>query len=299
MTNENFTDELRVRAYECDSLGHVNNAVYLQWLQQLTLDAAKAAGLNDVSAAWSLQTLAIEYHAPARDGDALKLATWVLDSDDSSLTRGYKVHRANGDVNGDVDETLVASARMQWAWQDRASGQPRPMPSVPAIASRDGLPAVKAFAPPDDNRSRSFCWRHTVRRYELDGAGQVGIAAWFHWLEEATFRATEVAGWTLARMREIDFMSYQRRHDAAFFGPAVAGDALEIVSRLAEVRRIRGMWLHEVYHAKSGALLMRDYSTGAFVTWGGQVRNAPMDMMDDLLKGKAVAKSASMSSGGK
>lgn len=283
MTSEIFTDELRVRAYECDSLGHVNNAVYLQWLQQLTLDAAKAVGLNDVSAAWSPQMLAVEYHAPARDGDALTLATWVLESTDNSMTRGYKVHRGDGVA----DETLVASARIQWGGRDRASGQPRPMPSVPVIASRDRLPAVKPFTPPDDNGSRPFRWRHTVRRYELDGTGQVGIAAWFHWLEEATFRATEAAGWTLARMREIDFMSNQRRHDAAFFGPAVAGDEFEIVSRLAEVRRIRGLWLHEVYHATSRALLMRDHSTGAFVTWGGQVRTAPMDMMDDLLKGES------------
>lgn len=81
MTNEIFTDELRVRTYECDSLGHVNNAVYVQWLQQLTLDAAKAARLSEPSAVWWPQALAIEYHAPARDGDLLTLATWVLASD--------------------------------------------------------------------------------------------------------------------------------------------------------------------------------------------------------------------------
>ena len=261
MTNDIFTGALQVRAYECDSLGHVNNAVYLQWLQQLTLDASHAAGLDDANAAWSLQTLAIEYHAPARDSDTLKLATWVLDSHDSSLTRGYKVHRVDGDV-----DTHVASARIQWVWRDRPSGQPRPMNNLSAITLRDGPPVIKAFTPPEDNGSYQYRWQHTVRRYELEGPGQVSVAAWFHWLEEATFQATTAAGWTLERMREIDFMSYQRRHDTAFFGPAMVSDELEIVSRLADMRRIRGLWLHEVYHAKSRALLMRDYSTGAFVT---------------------------------
>lgn len=286
MTNEIFTDELRVRTYDCDSLGHVNNAVYVQWLQQLTLDAAKAVGLYDPSVVWLPQVLTVEYRAPARDGDALTLATWVLESDHERLTRVYHIRRANGDVNG--SEAHVASARIEWLWCDHTSGQLLPMPILPIAASRETQTSFKPFTTPEDNGSHRYRLQHTVRRYELDGTGQVGIAAWFRWLEEATIRATEAASWPLARMREIDFMSFQRRHDTTFFAPAQpihAGDELEIISRLAEVRRIRGMWLHEVYQAHSGVLLMRDYSTGAFVTWGGQVRNAPMDMMTDLLKG--------------
>lgn len=286
MTNEIFTDELRVRTYDCDSLGHVNNAVYVQWLQQLTLDAAKAVGLNDPSVVWLPQALTVEYRAPARDGDALALVTWVLESDHERLTRVYHIRRANGDVNG--SEAHVASARIEWLWRDHTSGQLRPMPILPTAASRETQTSLKSFMPPDDNGSHPYRWRHAVRCYELDSTVQIGIAAWFRWLEEATFRATEAAGWSLARMREIDFMSFQRRHDTTFFAPAQSiheGDDVEIISRLAEVRRIRGVWLHEVYHAQSGALLMRDYSTGAFVTWSGQVRSVPMDMMTDLLKG--------------
>jgi acyl-CoA thioester hydrolase len=287
MTNEIFRDELlRVRTYDCDSLGHVNNAVYVQWLQQLTIDAAKAVGLNDPSVVWWPQALTVEYRAPARDGNVLALATWVLESEHEHLTRGYHIRHENGDVNG--IEAHVASARIEWLWRDRKSGQPRSMPILPTSVSSEVQPQLKSFSPPNDNTSHWYRWQHNVRRYELDGTGQVGIAAWFRWLEEVTFRATEAAGWSLARMREIDFMSFQRRHDTTFFAPAQpihVGDELEIISRLAGVRRIHGMWLHEVYQAQSGVLLMRDYSTGAFVTWSGQVRSAPMDMMTDLLKG--------------
>jgi hypothetical protein len=38
-----FAERVRVRAYECDSLGHLNNAVYIQYLLQTTLDAAGVA----------------------------------------------------------------------------------------------------------------------------------------------------------------------------------------------------------------------------------------------------------------
>lgn len=34
-----FSSRLRVRAYEYDSLGHVNNSVYLQYLQHATQEA--------------------------------------------------------------------------------------------------------------------------------------------------------------------------------------------------------------------------------------------------------------------
>lgn len=42
----------RVRTYEVDENGHVNNAVYLQWAENLTADHAEACGFGR---AWSLQ----------------------------------------------------------------------------------------------------------------------------------------------------------------------------------------------------------------------------------------------------
>ncbi len=54
-----FTDHIRVRGYECDLFGHVNNAVYIQYLQQVTLDAFSTA--MDGDAFWNARRLSIEY----------------------------------------------------------------------------------------------------------------------------------------------------------------------------------------------------------------------------------------------
>ena len=71
----------RVRVYELDGLGHVNNAVYLDVLQQAVFDALGAAG-------WSLDRMLgnggvplcagadIEYLEAALYGDALEVGTW-------------------------------------------------------------------------------------------------------------------------------------------------------------------------------------------------------------------------------
>jgi acyl-CoA thioesterase FadM len=89
-----FAERARVRAYECDSLGHLNNAVYIQYLLQATLDAVGAAGGE--GALPTARKLAIEYHTPARYGDELDIATWVIDANDSGTMRGYAATRTAG-----------------------------------------------------------------------------------------------------------------------------------------------------------------------------------------------------------
>ncbi len=87
-------------------------------------------------------------------------------------------------------------------------------------------------------------------------------------------------------MRAENFVSLQYRHDAEFFDAAVNGDEIEIVSRLIEIRRVRGTWLHEVYRAATNALIMRDYSTGAFLDREGNIRAGPMEVLEALTRGE-------------
>jgi acyl-CoA thioesterase FadM len=86
-------------------------------------------------------------------------------------------------------------------------------------------------------------------------------------------------------MRANDFITLQYRHDAEFFEPAQEGDEIEVISRLIEARRVRGTWVHEIRRAGTDTLLMRDYSTGAFLDWSGRVRAAPAGMMEALIQG--------------
>ncbi len=255
------TTTLRVRAYECDSLGHVNNAVFIQYLIQ--------AARETLGAMLDARRLSIEYLLPAKERDELSIETWVADAEQGRVLCGYEITRG-------LDHALVV--RAQIAWEDREHARTW-------NADQRAAP-LKPFAPPTDNEANPFRWRHSVRRYELDASNHAAIAAYFNWLEEATYHYADVVGYGMERLREENFIVLQRRHDAEFFEPAWYGDEIEIVSRLVEVRRVRGTWVHEIYRVGSRTMLARDYSTGAFMDWGGNIKPALTPMMDALMQGE-------------
>lgn len=269
-----FAERVRVRAHECDTLGHANNAVYIQYLQQATFDAIGAPRANSPMPV--LRKLSIEYFTPALYGDELEIATWVMECAVSGFSRGYSITRP-------ADRASVAGARIEWEG---------PSGTIPADGGLEHalmpLP-LKPFTQPRDNGARPFFQALAVRRYELDSTGSVGVSVYFNWLEEATFRAAKFVGWPLERMRSNDFVTFQFRHDAEFTDAAREGDKIVIESRLIDVRRVRGTWLHEVRRAETRALIMRDYSTGAFLDWAGKVRPAPAGMMEALVRAEPAA----------
>jgi acyl-CoA thioesterase FadM len=81
-------------------------------------------------------------------------------------------------------------------------------------------------------------------------------------------------------------MTVQYRHDARFRAAAADSDEVEIVSRLVEVRRVRGTWCHEIWQTRVNVLVLRDYSTGAFLDWHGKIRTPPAQMMERLILGE-------------
>lgn len=272
-----YTARHRVLAHECDSFGHVNNAAYIRHLEQATLDALGVASLD--GALPQPRWLTIEYHAPARYGDEMDVAARVMAVRGAAATWAYRVTRA-------TDGAVAVAAQVAWDGPKGAAPVPRP-DGHPDVGS---LPApLKPFSPPRDNGARPFRWRQTVRLYELSASGNVGMAAYFNWLEEATFRAARVAGWPLERMKAHNFIAFQYRHDAEFFQSIGYPDEVDIVSRLVDVRRIRGTWIHEVFRAADGGLLMRDYSTGASLRWDGKLRPVPAEMMEALRRGEPPA----------
>lgn len=270
--------QFRVRADECDSLGHVNNAVYIRHLHQATLDALGAVTIAE--AFWDMRTLAIQYHGPAGYGDELNVMTWVIDADDSAIVCGYRVTRA-------AEGVPLVSAQVIWDYRDTATYNRRRVPETLSAGPHSKMPApLKPFAVPPENGARPFRWHHRVRHYELDWTNRVGTAVYFNWLEEATICAANAVGWSLERMRAENFITFQYRHDAEFVGSASNSDEIEIVSRLIDVRRVRGAWIHEVFQRATNALVLRDYSSGAFLDRHGHIKAAPTEMMEALLRGE-------------
>jgi YbgC/YbaW family acyl-CoA thioester hydrolase len=96
-----FVSGFRVRSYELDGLGHVNHAVYLNYLEQARFDALASGGfpLQVMEAeGWAVHVVRIEvdYRSECRFEDQLLVTTRVLELRNSSMTLGQKIHCLRG-----------------------------------------------------------------------------------------------------------------------------------------------------------------------------------------------------------
>jgi acyl-CoA thioester hydrolase len=270
----------RVRVYECDLLGHVNNAVYLHYLQQATAEVWADLGAS----AWGLHSLAMEYLAPAYSGDELEVRAWASGVEGYRVVCGYIVLRPE-------DARDLLRARVSWSLPDRQPSVPfvRDWPSAPPE-----LPGVSPLRlPPDRLNAHRYRWHHTVCSYELDASGGANPAQLLRWVEEAKMVACADVGWPLDRMFDADLMILQIRHDTEFHRPLRLGERAEVVSRICDLRLLKGTWCHEIYRlppALAGEpvekeLVATDYSAGAFLSCAGKPQPAPKAILDALLRG--------------
>ena len=74
-----FEMAITVRAADIDGQNHVNNTVYLRWVQDVATAHWKSLAGADVQEAigWVVVRHEIDYKSPANLGDQIVLRTWV------------------------------------------------------------------------------------------------------------------------------------------------------------------------------------------------------------------------------
>ena len=141
-----FTVRWPVRGYELDSLGHVNNAVYLSWAEEVATAHAEAAGYGrDWSAnrggGWIIRKTEITYHRPAVYGDEVELTVRV------ELVRGARGVRRTT-IHRIADRELLAEVLTEWVWvrlsDGRAVAAPRELVELAAAVTASTLAKRRA-----------------------------------------------------------------------------------------------------------------------------------------------------------
>jgi acyl-CoA thioester hydrolase len=106
-----------------DELGHVNNAVWVQWIQQVAVahweSVADASHRDDYY--WVVVRHEIDYLRAAYPGDSVTGRTWVGDA-----PKGARFDRFMEFIG--PDGKVCVRAKTQWAIIDNASGRPIRVP---------------------------------------------------------------------------------------------------------------------------------------------------------------------------
>jgi acyl-CoA thioester hydrolase len=119
MTTFPFVHTERVRFRDCDLLGHVNNAVYLTYLEQ-----ARVAFLSPHDADYTEMILArceIDFRDQVSVGEVVEISLWPTRIGTKSFELGYEMK---------VGERLVAEAKTVLVAYDYERSESRPIPDA-------------------------------------------------------------------------------------------------------------------------------------------------------------------------
>jgi acyl-CoA thioester hydrolase len=114
---------LRVRSYECDSYGHVNNANYLNYLEFARYEFLKSIGFDYPGALKAgygvyVARVEIDYKTPAFTDENLVIKSWPVKKGAVSGIIAQKILRG---------EDIIVEARVTWAFVD-SKGVPAKLP---------------------------------------------------------------------------------------------------------------------------------------------------------------------------
>jgi acyl-CoA thioester hydrolase len=125
--------ELTVQPEDIDAYGHVNNAVYLTWLDRAAWSHSAALGVPlerclALRRGMAAQRIEIDYLRAARSADLLQAATWIVSADGRlRALRHFQVRRI-------ADGGTLARARIEYVCINLDSGRAARMPELFARA---------------------------------------------------------------------------------------------------------------------------------------------------------------------
>jgi acyl-CoA thioester hydrolase len=110
---------IAVEPADIDQLGHVNNVIYLRWVQEAAVAhwTVAAPATDQAKLLWVVLRHEIDYKQAAFLGDGIIARTWVGSASRIRFERFTELLRAR-------DRSLLAQARTLWCPIDARTGKP-------------------------------------------------------------------------------------------------------------------------------------------------------------------------------
>lgn len=191
----------RVRHYECDAYGHLNNTAYLRYLEEVEIDAGLVT--SAAGGGMSVAHVDITYVRPVGFGDTVEVT-----AGDGAARTGWLERRYDYRNDGGVE-----AARAAVLWSEPGA--------VPA------LPIVPPAPPPPGGVFRQL---RTVGWRDVDETARAGPATLAAFAEDCGVAVAAGFGWPLERCSAAGFLMVLRRHEVEYGPPPALGDELEIAT---------------------------------------------------------------------
>jgi len=124
MSSAAFEMIVSVLPEDIDQQNHVNNTVYLRWVQEVATAHWRAVATADAreNIGWVVLRHEIDYKTPACVGDEVVLRTWVGKSTRLTFERFTEIRRSG-------DDQLLSNARTLWCPIDAQTARPTRVPA--------------------------------------------------------------------------------------------------------------------------------------------------------------------------
>jgi acyl-CoA thioester hydrolase len=250
----------RVRHYECDAYGHLNNANYARYMQEAAFDASAAVGYSkeryeSMGYLWLAHETEIEYLQPVLYDDTVEVKTWVGDFRRVRSRRFYEFRKAGSD-------DLVAKASTDWVYIERASERPAVIPAemIAAFAPEgqvENAPPRQKFPAAPPPPVDVYTQRRRVEWRDIDTAQHVNNATYLNYIEDAGIQVSRFYGWPLARSVEAGFAAIAYQHHIEYRHAAVMDDELEIATWASLDGRTKAHRYYTIKRVSDGELLVQ------------------------------------------
>lgn len=263
-----FTRNFRVRYYECDAYGHLNNTNYIRYMEEAAFDASTDAGFGfqrytEMERVWLVHQTEIEYLRPVQYNETVAVKTWVADFRRVSSRRRYEFRLVGSDE-------IAAQAHTDWVFVDTRTGRPTPIPpEVSAAYYPEGAP--ETFPPREPFPSAPppppgiFKTRRRVAWQDIDTVQHVNNAVYLSYIGDCGMQAIAAHNWPWQRMAAEGFAIILRRTQVQYLQPALYNDELEVSTWVSNVRRSTAVRHYAIHRVSDGALLVQAHTLGVWL----------------------------------
>lgn len=250
------TASFRVRHYECDAYGHLNNANYIRYMEEAAFEASASVGYpkaryEALGHLWLARETHITYLQPVMYGDTVEVKTWVGDFRRVRSQRQYEFRKA---------DQVIATASTDWVYLEAETLKPAIIPPDMIQAFMpEGLTGTAsprqhfpALPPPP---AGIFKLRRRVEWRDIDTARHVNNAVYFNYIEDCGMQVAVAHGWPLTRTESERFGVIAREHHIEYRNQALLDDELDIATWAAPRSRTTAARFYTIARLRDNLLL--------------------------------------------